>query len=111
MQQTSSQPSEDLALRLKLAEYEIPSHTLTNIFFVVGTPTLTFSGMAREKEGAEIMRVLNRLVEETAIAYEAVDVSGNHSSGQCTIINLKFEEITTRPRIILFTGELVQPFG
>jgi len=63
--------------------------------------------MAREEEGAEIMRVLNRLVEETAIAYEAVDVSGNSSSSQCTIMNLKFEQITTRPRIILFTGELV----
>jgi hypothetical protein len=98
-------------LRLKLSGYEIPSHALTSIFFVVGTPTLAFNGMAQEKEGAEIMMVLNRLVEEASIAYEAVDASGNRSSGQCTITNLKFDEMTTRPRMILFSGELVQPFG
>ena len=97
-------------MRLRLADFEVPPDTLTNIFFVVGTPTLTFSGMAREEEGDRIMRVLNRLVEQALITYEAVDAMGNRASGNCTIMNLKFEEITTFPKLIIFSGELVQPF-
>jgi hypothetical protein len=97
-------------LQLRLGKYVIPEHTLTSIFFVVGTPTVTFTGMARDEEGSGIIRMLNRLVEENLISYEAVDETGAHSTGTCTILNLKFEEITTKPRLILYSGELVQPF-
>jgi hypothetical protein len=96
---------------LKLDEYEFPQKTLTSIFFIVGTSTVAFTGLAPDEQGEEIMRVLNRLVEKSSISFEAVDAAGSRSRGNCTILNLKFEEITTRPKLILYSGELVEPFS
>lgn len=103
--------NQGLELRLKLGAFEIPQLTLTSVFFVAGTTTVTFTGLARDEEGSKIIKVLNRLVEEDSISFEAIDATGGRSTGKCTILNLKFEEITTSPRLILYSGELVQPFS
>ena len=47
--------------------------------------------------------------KKTAIKYEAFDQLGVRSAGLCHIANLKFEEITTEPHLVIFSGELVAP--
>jgi hypothetical protein len=42
-------------IRLRIGEYEIPEHTLTNVNLVAGTPTMIFSGLAQEDEAKEIV--------------------------------------------------------
>jgi hypothetical protein len=96
-------------LRLRIGNYEIPKHTLTSVFFIVGTSSVTFSGVARGEEGTEIMRMLRRLAKQS-VSYEATDLNGTRSTGIGTISNLKFEEITTTPRLVIYSGELVEPF-
>jgi len=97
-------------MRLRIGEYEIPEHTLANIELTVGTSTVTFSGMAREDEGVEIVTRLKELAaEEDAIPYEAIDPLGIRSMGLCNIANLRLEEVTTTPPMVLFSGEPVSP--
>ena len=94
---------------LKLDGYHLPDRSLTNISFIEGTPTVMFGGMAREDEGRGIALKLKDLASKTSISYEAVDDVGVHSSGRCRIVNLKVETVSTIPRIIVFSGELVLP--
>jgi hypothetical protein len=97
-------------MRLRIAEYEIPEEALTNITFIEGTSTVIFSGMAQESQGARIVSMLRKLgTRRTAIRYEAFDQLGVRSAGLCNIANLKFEEITTKPHLVIFSGELVAP--
>jgi len=99
-----------MAMRLRIEEYEIPEHTLTNISLIPGTPTVTFIGMAQDQQGIQIMNRLRKLEKKaTAIHYEAVDLMGIRSTGVCRIDNLKFEEVTTTPLMIIFSGELIHP--
>jgi hypothetical protein len=99
-----------MAMRLRIEEYEIPEHTLTNISLIPGTPTVTFSGMAQEQQGLQIMNRLRRLEKKrTAIHYEAIDLMGIRLTGVCRIDNLRFEEVTTTPLLIIFSGELIHP--
>ena len=98
------------AMRLRIGEYEIPEEALTNINLVEGTSTVIFSGMAQESQGMRIVSMLRRLQSKmTAIKYEAFDQLGVRSTGLCHIANLKFEEITTEPHLVIFSGELVAP--
>ena len=95
-------------MRLRIEEYEIPEHTLTNIGWIPGTPTVTFSGMAQEQEGTQIMNRLRKLEKRAAaIHYEVIDLMGIRSTGVCRIDNLRFEEVTTTPLLIIFSGELI----
>jgi hypothetical protein len=99
-----------MAMRLRIGEYEIPEEALTNITLIEGTSTVTFSGMAQESEGMRIVSILKKLESRrTAIKYEAFDELGVRSAGLCNITNLKFEEITTKPHLVIFSGELVSP--
>jgi hypothetical protein len=97
-------------MRLRIEEFEIPRNTLTNVSFIEGTPTATFTGMAQEKQGIQIMNILRRLEKQAAaVHYEAMDRMGVRSTGTCRLTNLKFEEVTTAPLLIIFSGELVEP--
>jgi hypothetical protein len=97
-------------MRLRIGEYEIPERTLTNVDLIVGTSTVVFSGMAQEEEAKEILPKLRELAAELApISYEAIDVMGTRSTGVCSLINLKLEEVTTTPSLVIFSGELVYP--
>jgi hypothetical protein len=97
-------------MRLRIGEYEISEKALTNITFIEGTSTVIFSGMAQESEGMRIVSMLRKLgSKRTAVRYEAFDQLGVRSAGLCNIANLKFEEITTRPHLVIFSGELVAP--
>ena len=97
-------------MRLRIGEYEIPEEALTNITFIEGTPTVIFSGMAQEGQGMRIVSMLRKLgSKRSAIRYEAFDQLGVRSAGLCNIANLKFEEITTKPHLVIFSGELVAP--
>lgn len=94
---------------LRLDGYHLPDRSITNITFVEGTPTVVFGGMAREDEGRGIALKLKSLASKTRIPYEAVDEMGVHSVGVCRIVNLKVELVSTIPRIVIFSGELVLP--
>ena len=97
-----------MAMRLRIDEYEVPEHTLTSINLIPGTPTVIFSGMAQDQQGMEIMNRLRRFEKKaTAIHYEAIDLMGIRSTGVCRIDNLRFEEVTTTPLLIIFSGELI----
>ena len=97
-------------MRLRVGEYEIPEEALTNVTFIAGTSTVIFSGMAQESQGMRIVSMLRRLASKrSAIRYEAFDQLGVRSAGLCNIANLKFEEITTKPHLVVFSGELVAP--
>jgi len=97
-------------LRLKIGKYEIPQNTLTSVVSVFGTPTVNFSGMVHGGQGPEIVRELEKSAKENTVPFEITDVAGNHSSGKCRLFNLKIEEITTSPRLIIYSGELIQSF-
>jgi hypothetical protein len=97
-------------MRLRIGEYEIPEETLTNITLIEGTSTVIFSGMAQQGQGMRIVSMLRKLrSKRTVIRYEAFDQLGVRSAGLCSIANLRFEEITTKPRLVIFSGELVAP--
>ena len=97
-------------MRLRVGEYEIPEEALTNVTFIEGTSTVIFSGMAQESQGMRIVSMLRRLGSRRgAVKYEAFDQLGVRSAGLCNIANLKFEEITTKPLLVIFSGELVAP--
>ena len=97
-------------MRLRVGEYEFPEESLTNVTFIEGTSTVIFSGMAEERQGMRIVSLLRKLASKrSAIKYEAFDQLGIRSTGICNIANLKFEEITTKPHLVIFSGELVAP--
>ena len=70
---------------------------------------MTFTGMGRENEGKEIALKLKSVAAKGTVRYEAVDQLGVHSAGVCRLVNLKVEVLSTIPRMILFSGELVLP--
>ncbi len=97
-------------MRLRIGEYEIPEHTLSDVDFILGTSTVTFSGMAQENDAKEILPKLRQLsVEPEALSYEAIDPMGVRSTGLCNLVNLRLEEVTTNPPMVVFSGELVHP--
>ena len=94
---------------MKVGGFVIPERSLTSINFIEGTPTVTFSGMAREYEGREIALRLKNVAAKGAARYEVVDQTGVHGAGVCKLVNLRIETLSTIPRLILFSGELVLP--
>ena len=97
-------------MRLRIGEYEITEHTLSDVDFILGTYTVTFSGMAKENDAKEILAKLRQLsVETEALSYEDIDHMGVRSTGLCNLVNLRLEEVTTNPPMVVFSGELVHP--
>jgi len=76
----------------------------------IGPFPVSFGGIARGDEAIAIQKRLRLLAEERAIVYEAVDRNGFSSTGICDIKDLKFQETSTRPVMIKFSGRLVHPF-
>ena len=97
-------------MRLKIGDSEIPESTLTSVVSVLGTPTVTFSGVAKGDEGSDLIRILKQSARKDSISFEAVDVTGTSSAGTCKLFNLKCEEVTTRPRLVIYSGELLQSY-
>ena len=95
-------------MRLRIGKYDIPEHTLTNVTFTLGTSAVTFSGIAREDEAREIVPKLRELaMQVNRMRYQAVDNMGLHSTGLGNLINLRLEEITSDPNVVIFSGEVV----
>jgi hypothetical protein len=97
-------------LRLKIGDCEIPEPFLLFVEVSVGPFPVAFGGIARGEEGIAIRKRLRLLAQERAVAYEAVDKNGISSTGICDIKDLEFEETSTRPVMIKFSGRLVHPF-
>jgi len=87
----------------------VPERSLTSVNFVEGTPTVTFTGMAREDEGRVIALKLKSVAMKGTARYEAVDQMGVHGVGVCSLVNLKVETLSTIPRMVIFSGELILP--
>jgi len=95
-------------MRLRIGKYDIPEHTLTNVTFTLGTSTVTFSGIAHEDEARMIVPKLRELtMQVNRMSYEAVDNIGLQTTGLGNLINLRLEEITSDPNVIIFSGEVV----
>jgi hypothetical protein len=65
--------------------------------------------MARENEGREIALKLKSVSGQGTARFEAVDQMGVHGTGVCRLVNLRIEILSTIPRMVLFSGELVLP--
>ena len=94
---------------LRIADYHVPDRSLTIITFIEGTPTVVFGGMAREDEGKAIAMKLKALASKGTLRYEAIDPMGVHTTGVGRLANLKIETVSTIPRVVLFSGEIVLP--
>ena len=55
------------------------------------------------------MAILKGLAAAGTVGYELVDSLGVGATGVCTLVNLKFERVTSTPKMIIFSGELVEP--
>jgi hypothetical protein len=97
-------------LRLKIGDCEIPEAFLLYVELSIGPFPVAFGGIARGDEALAIRKRLKLLAEERAVSYEAVDKNGLPSTGICDIKDLKFQETSTRPIMIKFSGRLVHPF-
>ena len=96
-------------MRLRIGGYLIPERVLTSVSFIEGTPTVTFAGMAMEDDGRVIESKLRKLVWTNALQYDVVDQMGIHGAGVCSLANLKFETLSTSPKMVIFSGELILP--
>lgn len=97
-------------MRLKIGDLEIPKDVLVYVAMSIGSYPVSFGGVVRGDEGAQLIRKLKLLAEERGIPYDAVDKDGVATTGICTIVNLKFENTTTDPPMIRFSGRLAHPF-
>jgi len=96
-------------MHLRIGGFLIPERALTSVSVIEGTPTVTFSGMATEHEGRVIELKLRKMVWTNALRYDVVDQMGIHGAGVCSLANLKFETLSTSPKMVIFSGELVLP--
>jgi hypothetical protein len=97
-------------LRLKIGYCEIPEPNILFVSLSVGPFPVAFGGIVYGDKADTILRQLKLLAEEKAIPYEAMDHHGVESRGLCDIKDLKFEEITTSPVLVRFSGRLAHPF-
>ena len=97
-------------MRLKIGDCEIPEPFLLYVELSIGPFPVAFGGIARGDEALAIRKRLKLLAQERAVSYEAVDKNGLPSTGICDIKDLKFQETSTRPTMIKFSGRLVHPF-
>ena len=83
---------------------------LNYVIATLGIALVTFGGVARRDEIADIQKKLILLSQESVVDYHAVDGQGVPLDGLCKVINLKFKVMNTQPPMVNFTGQLVYPF-
>ena len=97
-------------MRLRVGELLFSEDVLIYLTLSIGPSPVSFGGVMRGEDAAELQKKLKLLAQEGGISYLAVDRNGVELSGFCRIIDLKFEQLATHPLMIRFSGKLAHPF-